>query len=511
MYQHKQDKEWFFLELQFNKTTLPYLRMVTQQVQNQEQTQEIRLTDGMPDIGHVLASWGQLLVRGKEWRGSGMSVNGGVMTWVLYAPEDGGQPQCVEAWIPFQMKWDFPDSEHDGFICVQPLLLGVDARSTSARKLMVRAGISILGEAAVNGETELYTPADVPEDVQLLRKTYPLLLPKEAGEKAFTLDDVLRFPASAPQPERLIRYGVQPTLVEQKVMADKVVFRGAANLHVVYIGTDGQLYSWDFEMPFSQFAQLENDYSPEATACVNLAVTTLELDKAEEDQYTWKTGITAQYMIYEPVTVEAVEDAYSPSRTVVPRLEMLDLPAVLDIRSETWQPEKTMDFDGARVVDAAFYPEHPRLYREEDQVTAELGGTFQLLGYDGSGELVGATKRWEGSKSIPADVSAKVQASVQPNATTVSTVTGDGASLSTQLPMTATFVAMQGIPMVTGLEMGEAVAPDPDRPSLILRRAGESSLWEMAKQSGSTVAAIQSANSLQQEPDPGQMLLIPVL
>lgn len=499
------------MELQFNKTALPYLRTVTQQVQTQEQTQEVRLTDGMPDIGHVVASWGQLLVRGKEWRGSGMSVNGGIMTWTLYAPEDGSQPQCVEAWIPFQMKWEFPDSEHDGFICVQPLLLGVDARSTSARKLMVRAGISILGEAAVDSEVELYTPADIPEDVHLLQKAYPLLLPKEAGEKAFTLDDVLRFPAAAPQPDRLIRYGVQPTMVEQKVMADKVVFRGAANLHVVYVGTDGQLHSWDFEMPFSQFAQLENDYGPEATACVNLAVTSLELDKAEEDQFAWKTGLTAQYMIYEPVTVETVEDAYSPSRTVVPRTGMLDLPAVLDIRSETWQPEKTMDFNGTRVVDTAFYPEHPRLYREEDQVTAELGGAFQLLGYDGSGELLGATKRWEGNMSIPADMSAKVQAFLQPNATTESMVTGEGTALSMQLPMTATFVATQGIPMVTGLEMGEAVVPDTDRPSLILRRAGENSLWELAKQSGSTVAEIQSANGLQQEPDPGQMLLIPVL
>lgn len=498
------------MELQFNKTVLPCLRLVTSQVQNQEQTQEVRLTDGMPDIGRILASWGQLLVRGKEWRSGGMSVNGGVMVWVLYSPEDGGQPQCVETWIPFQTKWDFPDTERDGVICVQPLLRGVDARSISARKLMVRAGVSILGEAVVDAEAEVYTPSDVPEDVRLLKKTYPLLLPKEAGEKAFLIDEVLALPASMPQPDKLIRYAVQPVLIEQKVMGDKVVFRGTANLHILYLGTDGQLHSWDFEMPFSQYAELENDYSPEAVACVSLAVTSLELDRGEEDNYVWKTGLSGQYLIYERTMVETVEDAYSPKRAVIPQTTALTLPAVLDIKSEMWQPEQNMEFDGTGVADMAFYPEHPRLYREEGQITAELAGSFQMLGCDQSGELMGATKRWEETKSIPLDTTAKVQAALQHNGKMQCMFTGENAVLSAELPMTVVTVSGQGIPMVMSMEIGEPVEPDPDRPSLILRKAGDEGLWELAKQSGSTVEAIQRANNLQQEPDPNQMLLIPV-
>ena len=84
------------MELQFHKNVFPCLQRVCREVQNQEQTQEVRLTDGMPDIGSVLGAWGQVLMRGKEWRGGGMNMSGGVMVWVLYAPEDGGQPQCVE-------------------------------------------------------------------------------------------------------------------------------------------------------------------------------------------------------------------------------------------------------------------------------------------------------------------------------------------------------------------------------------------------------------------------------
>ena len=66
------------------------------------------------------------------------------------------------------------------------------------------------------------------------------------------------------------------------------------------------------------------------------------------------------------------------------------------------------------------------------------------------------------------------------------------------------------VPMVTALEPGQPKQPDPGRPSLILRRAGEESLWDLAKMSGSTVDAIRRANGLEAEPRPDQILLIPV-
>ena len=72
--------------------------------------------------------------------------------------------------------------------------------------------------------------------------------------------------------------------------------------------------------------------------------------------------------------------------------------------------------------------------------------------------------------------------------------------------------AEQEIPMLWGMELGEAKQPDPQRPALVLRRAGQATLWELAKHYGSTVDAIRNANQLEanQEPEYAQMLLIPI-
>ena len=64
---------------------------VLQQVQHGEQTLEIRLPEGMPDVGQVLMAWGQPIARSKEWREGSLHFSGGMMVWVLYLPEDGSQ------------------------------------------------------------------------------------------------------------------------------------------------------------------------------------------------------------------------------------------------------------------------------------------------------------------------------------------------------------------------------------------------------------------------------------
>ena len=65
--------------------------------------------------------------------------------------------------------------------------------------------------------------------------------------------------------------------------------------------------------------------------------------------------------------------------------------------------------------------------------------------------------------------------------------------------------------MLCALEIGAERLPDASRPSLVLRRMRDDSLWDIAKACGSTVEAIRHANRLEGEPDPDRMLLIPVL
>ncbi len=498
------------MELNFVKQRCACLYPQVREIQNAEQTQEIKLSDGMPDVGRILAAWGQPILRSKEWQTESVSFSGGMMVWVLYAPEDGSGERCLEGWIPFQMQWQLPEDTPEGWIRIRCLTRFVDARSLSARKIGVRAGMAAMAEVYCPGEREICQPDKVPEDVQLLRTVYPVRMAKEMGEKSFLLDEDLTLPDSAPVPEKLIYYSMDPVLTDKKVLSNKTAFRGEGRLHVLYRSTEGQLHSWDFSLPFSQYAQLDGEHSTDAQADLVLMPTSLELELDDEGHLRLKCALAAQYLVSDKELLELTEDAYSPCRETQLQTQALELPTLLETRRETVSIEQSFAGEANVVADVRFWPDFPRQRRGEDKVEITVPGTSQVLYYGEDGTLQSASGRWESQHTLAADENSVLLAQPisqeEPQA-----VPGPGSiQAKWELPLEISVSSLEQIPVVTGLELGEPRKLDPNRPSLILCRAGELRLWDIAKSSNATLEAIRQANNLQGEPAPNQMLLIPI-
>lgn len=497
------------MELKFNETAVGCMECLVSQRQQQEQTLEVRLPDGMPDIGRILGVWGQPMIRGKEWRTGSAAVSGGTMVWVLYAPEDGSVPRCVDGWMPFQMQWDIPDQADDGFIHVRPRMRSMDARSVSARKIMVRAALSMEMDALVQCQKKLYMPETPPEDIQLLQRSYPMELMMESGEKSIQIDEDIIIPGNYPSVSKIVRYEAQPEITEQKVMAGRLVFRGICRVHMLYSSEDGILTGWDQEIPFSQYADLSGEYSSNAAAEFSVIPTGMELDKLEDGKLLFKCSMIAQYIIFDRVMVDTVEDAYSPCRKVDMTCGGLDLPVRLDERTERLAYTKNIQASGERVADQAVLWDTGSIHQNGDMAACEFLLQHQLLTYDENGTLHSMTARSTEQWTMPSDPANQIRIAGKAGNAQIA-FDGESADLSGSLELDVSVFSKQGLNVVTGIEYGEKLQPDPGRPSLILRRAGEQRLWDLAKECCSTVAAIKEANQLQQEPQQDQMLLIPI-
>ena len=496
------------MESKFEKKQISCLKPLLEQVQWGEQTLEIRLPEGMPDVGQVLTAWGQPIARSKEWRDESLHFSGGMMVWVLYLPEDGTGEQCIEGWIPFQMRWELPEDTRQGVMRMRCLTRFVDGRSTSPRKILVRAGLSVLAEAFSPMELEAAVPEAMPEDVALLENTYPLRLIREAGEKSFRIDEELSLPDSAPGMEKLITWRLNPRITDKKVLGDKGVFRGNGNLHVLYRSPEGQLHSWDYELPFSQYMDLQGEYGNDAQLDMALLPTALELELTE-GRLNLKSGMAAQYRLTDKQPLTLAEDAYSPVRELGITAEDLTPPVILENRQENLYGEQTFPAAANVTADVQFLPDFPRQKRTEQGIQLDYPGQFQVLYYGEDGRLQGSTARWEASQTIPAGENSRIQA--VPMSGSAQAIAGNGQiQVRAEMPVELTAAGEPSIPMVTDVALGQQKQPDPGRPSLILRRAGDRSLWELAKTSGSTMEAIRQANGITDQPKPDQILLIPV-
>lgn len=497
------------MEMQFRDTVCPCLQPCLRQVQNSEGTLELRLPDGMPDIGRILMSWGQPILRGKEWRGDNVAMTGGMMVWVLYAPEDGSQVRCLEGWIPFQLRWELPAGTRDGQLRVELATRFVDGRTVSARKIMVRAGLAALAEGWIPADIRLYSPGEAVE-AELKQERYPLRLVKEAGERSFLLPEELSLSAAAPQPEKILSCSLRPEITEKKVMANKAVFRGNGNLHLVYLSEEGNLVTWDFPLSFSQLAELEDSYSADALLRLSLCATTLEPELDEEGSLRLKCALTAQYVVEDSQIVEVVTDAYSPTRQLDIRQETLRLPVLLDSRVLPVYEEETIPTGGGQLVELSLLRDFPGARFDGESYQLEAPGALQALYYDPEGNLQSALTRFESQMTLAGSGEATLCARPLSGGEPQILMSPEGANVRWELPVEVTASGYTEIPMVTGLELGEPRKPELGSPSLLLRRAGTNGLWDIAKSTGSTVEAIRKANALQEDPAPGQLLLIPM-
>ena len=497
------------MEMKFTKNTLECLRPTAGPVHTQEQTQEIRLPDGYPDVGTVLGCWGEVLIRGKEWRSASMSANGGVMVWVMYMPEDGTQPRVLDAWIPIQSRWELPDGSDEGVIILKPVITHVDGRGVSARKVLVRVCVDVYAHAMCKDTLEIAQPPKMPDDVQLLIQNYPVDLSMESGEKQIQLEEILTLDDNLPPIHKIVCYHGVPSVSEQKVLGNRLVFRGQMVLHLLYMTEDGTIGQWKKEIPFSQYTELDGEYGNTATAWVLPIMTALELDRGEDQNWNLRAGIAAQYTIFDKKMIEIVEDAYSHNRQITLKMEEIQVPAVLDTTNMELPLESSLKGDISKIYNTSIYGTYPVL-RHGDADNLEMDGQFACICNNAEGTMQEERANFSAKVPFPGATENQVQIWMGDMDEPDVSAGADGFILRGQVPVAVHVYSGQSVPMITELEMGELQEPDPKRPSIILRRADNEGLWEIAKKCGSSVAAIQEANQLTGEPEMGQILLIPV-
>ena len=485
------------MELQFHKTPMTCLKQVLSQHGDKELTQELRLPDGMPDVGAVIAAWGQILIRGKQWESDRVGVTGGVQIWVLYEPEDGSGHQCIEAWIPFEQDWDLDEPAPDGKIVVIPALRQVDARSVTPRKLMLKVSMNLFNKAYIADTIQLYNPDAMPEDVQLLIREHTFHVPTETGERTFTLDEEVTMPQDQPAPEKLIYCSLIPRINESKVMAGKLVFRGSCQLHVLYQSADG-VHATDLEFPFAQYGDLEQDYDPEAQVSIYPVITNFEAELGALNALRMKAGLLAQYVVSDRKNIRLVQDAYSTQKQL--KLQSAPLEMLQIIGSDQWNHHAkcACDLEG-KPVDTVFYADIPKMQGFGEDRHQYFSGRFQSLYYDADGKLSCHNCKWEHSEPVAEDAICETEITVQH-------ISAEEAVMD----MTPVDMGQDAMEAVCDITVGDNIEKDPNAPSLIVRRMGHESLWELAKRTGSTVAGIQAVNGLDAEPEQGTTLILPV-
>lgn len=292
-------------------------------------------------------------------------------------------------------------------------------------------------------------------------------------------------------------------------MGNRLIFRGICSFRLVYMPEDGSICSWSTELPIAQFADLAGEYDSAAQCrCVPI-VTGAELDRDADGNYRLKASVAAQYEIMDRVMLRITEDAYCPGTSVELQTESFTVPALLDLRTDAVDIEQVIHADAREVLDSCVYTSVTAMHATETGIQAQLQSDTQVLYLDAENQLQGGSVRSDTDWILPSQPDNKAQLQLLPGIPNV--ITGEDIRIHCDIAVQSAVFGNTKLDMVRSLSVTEKPRSDQPQPALILRRAAGRCLWDIAKESGSTVDAICKANKLEQEPLDDRMLLIPVL
>ena len=487
------------MELEFCVDRFLYLSEKRLDLIWQELTAETVLPESLPEIGRILDTFGTVLVQSKTTETGSVRVTGGIQAGVLYLPEDGGQPEKIEVWLPFTVAKKIP-TEDDTTLFYWGWIRSIETRFINSGKILVRA--------CLGSELTLLTPAELkvarleqhPEGLECKSNTYPMRLPLAAAEKELQIADEVLLEQS-PGIEKLLKAVCSVQITESRCIGDKAVFKGDLLIRALYLTADGTLAVSSCRVPFSQYAELNRE-AEEGVVTVQPILRHMEIDTdGQPDSRRLLLNITAlmQVVVRGAVPLRLTEDAYCLSGEWKPRWQTLELQPCLDIVQRDLTQNLNLPEEVSETVDVTTQTDWP-----ENGTERPLRGSLRVnvLYFDREknlkSRLLTQTFTAPDVGEIPEGTMFRLE---QPEeAQQVGRVL--------RVPMRAELICLKKMSW-QNLEGGEIIPGEqPEGPSLIVRTVS-GDLWDLARDYRTTAAAIRSANRLDQDSliQPRQILI----
>ncbi len=498
------------MELVFDNNVLSFWEPVTRECISQEETMELIVPDSFPDVVRIVDSWARPVLRGKECRTGAFSVTGTLDAGLLFLAEGEDVPRCMQCAIPFTIKLDHTDLTGSSMAETRLWIKGVDARALNSRKVMIRAQLCCDVSAWEKTEQQIPVLKEESADLQLRKKTYPVLRCRDVAERSLAIQEEAELPRGLSPVEKVLDWTACVRLSETKTIGSRLAFRGELDTEILYQAADGSVSRCNLSLPLTQYVEMDRDVDGMMSA-VSFCVTGRDLQVGEGGQRLYlNLNLLAQARASEYEDMELLEDLFSTKDLLTPTFQTVPVTAFLDTRQLQKQLRQTVNCQAERVERIQIHWEQPQKMKRGEEMAFTLPMRVQMLCRDESGALQQVNGQLSAELSLPAAENCTCYAAASLSGIYAAPTAG-GVEVRCTVELTVDSLTKQQLSCVSGAERKDRT-PQADRPALLVRRMepGES-LWDVAKACCASMQELKAVNHIaEEEASAGLLLMIPV-
>ena len=500
------------MELTLNTSTVScYEKALHTQTVRKEETQDSVVPDTLPDIGEIVSTSGNVLIRSKDVGEGRIRLEANVPARVAYATEEGDGLYCLEVNVPLYVSLEDP-SIPDHSLCVTDLTLSaLETKMLNPRKVSVRAE-AVFRVDCYAAVTKAFAgaPAQPEEGINVLEREVALTPVCAVTEKTFVLTDEFAVPAAMPPAAELLCQNTLLQVEEIKTVGTKLVVKGSAESALLYAAEDMTVGAVEFSTGFSQIIEAET-LPEDPFVSVRLLLSGAFYDLSGDDGRggSMELHVVAQAAVCGRAEATCLADVYSNRyrlNTASERAEIRRIRKAVTLRETLREQFPTASpvseiLQGCYTLGTALAGENGDAslpvtvcahYRTADGRLCTAKRTFQLKFPAAMGE--GETLEVCGASAQRLELSSSA----------------GGIEVRLPVELAAFIWEREPVEHITAIDYDETETQDLSAlPSLVLLRASSNDdLWTLAKENASTTGAIAAANGLDNLTAPWEKLLL---
>lgn len=291
---------------------------------------DIIVPDSKPDISKILIVDADVYKSGVECKRDKTTINGRLRYKILYVADDeSGSIRSIESDLPFSVAADTPGSDEGMWCRAECSIEYLEYEVSNSRKLAVKTIMDT--SCKVREEQEFFIAEEIEgtEDLQQQRKKYFINSFTGKGRESFVVNDSTDIPAGKPSIVEILRSDIKLSGLEYKLEDNKITVQGEINVATLYISEDEERHieSVENELPFTQILEIdgiEDDCEFDISCEITDARISAQEDMDDELRVLELSfELTAEALGFRQTAVDAVSDAYSPSRNIILKKETI--------------------------------------------------------------------------------------------------------------------------------------------------------------------------------------------
>ncbi len=478
---------------------------------SREETLEMIVPDACPDILEIVQTRAAAELRCRECAAGSVTLGGRVRCGILYRPEGAEGLERLRTELPVQVTAELEAAAEQSQCLLTSRVTLAETRAINPRKVLIRVVLSL--------ELSLFTPAVLSWATELeQREALGIQVRRESVsgsfvtavvQRPFPCTEAVQLPGSRAPMEELLWAEGRAFDTEARLVGEKLLFKGAALVQILYRTAEGELATAEFELPFSQIAEV-GESAEGASFQLNLQLTGLrERPCAPEGRgVELELELLAQLLVRERRELLALTDAYALRGRGECGFGVCQVPELLDQSTLRFRARELMEAPEPlrELCELRIQPLQTRLMGGE--LCAQVRACALCVTQRGSFCALTRTLSLTCPVTVPEHAQVRAACTV-PQADAA--VTETGVELRLEAEFSCTVTRLQRLRCLSAFTLEEDAEEEQERPSIVLRKLGaEESLWDAAKACRTTLAEIEQANDLGEEgAAAGRMLLIP--